>query len=290
MVTAVDGNDDIILLRTAAFSSMLGQELEILRKDNNFTDFTLKSQDKVIECHRVIIAAISPVLKAMLKSQMKETTEKQIELNNISPQALDILVQYIYTGETRIPKGTLMDVIEAADFLQMDELKQMCLEQASPVIQPNNVISWFKLSDKMNLSELLSQCSKILTSQLDEIKAGQEFLELSISELSKYFSEATINDADPDDLVGASFDWVNADPEERGDVLEDLLNTVPMEKCSVQCLKEEKEKHESLLESNMKVYKLITKTLFQITAKDPVRMKRSKKNVVPTLALVGGLY
>ena len=75
----------------------MSQELDILHKDFDFTDF---SQDKIIEYYRVIIAAKSPVLKleAMLKSQMKETAEQQFQLYNISPQALDILVQYIYTG------------------------------------------------------------------------------------------------------------------------------------------------------------------------------------------------
>ena len=285
-----DRDDDIIISRTTMYSSKLGQELTTLRNNDDLTDFSLKTRGKVVKCHGVVIAASSPVFKAMLKSKMKEATEKQVMLDNISPEALDIIVEYIYTGETRIPTEVLKDVVEAADYLQMDELKKMCIDQASPVIQPDNVISWFKFSDKMNLTELLSQCSQILTSQLDEIKAGQEFLELSISELSTYISEANRNEVDPDDLVGASFDWVNADPQGRSEVMADLLKTIPLEKCSLQCIREEEEKHEPLLESNVKAYKLITKSLVQIAGKEPVRKKRSKMISDSTLLLVGGKY
>ena len=199
--------EDVFILRTPAFSSRLGDELVTLHiLDGDFTDFILKAGDKAVECHRVIIAANSPHLKTMLKSNMKETKEYQACLDNISPNALDVVMKYMYTGETRIPKDLLRDVVEAADFLQMDELKQICVEKASMIVQPNNVISWFKLSDKMNLPELLAKCSEIMTSQLEEIKSGQEFLEMSISELSNYFTEAKKNEVDPDALLGAGLD------------------------------------------------------------------------------------
>ena len=279
MAAAVDDNDDIILSRTAAFSSMLGQELETLRKDVDFTDFTLKSQDKVIECHRAVIAVNSPVLKAMLKSQMKETTQKQIELNNISPPAMDKLVEYMYTGKARIRKENLKDVVEAADFLQMNELKQMCIYKVPAVLQPNNVTSWLDLSDKMNLTELHTHCSQIMTSQLEEMKSGQEFLELKIAELKSCLLQVKQNGADPDDLLGASLDWASADPEDRGDEMEALLRALPMEKCSLQCLEEEQEKHQKLLISNPRADKVITDNLMRIAEDGSSRKtRRSQKS------------
>ena len=172
MASCSDDNDgNIIISRTEAFSSKLGEELMMMQDEDDFTDFSLRTGDRVVECHRVIIAAVSPVLKAMLKSKMKEFTEKQIQLDNISPQIMDILIKYIYCGETRISKEILRDVVEAADFLQMDDLKQMCVEQATPLIHPKNVISWFKFSGRLNLPGLLSHCSNIMTSQLYEIRS-----------------------------------------------------------------------------------------------------------------------
>ena len=169
----------------------------------------------------------------------------------------------------------LLELIEAADFLEMIELKEMCVGQASPLIQPDNVFSWFSLSCEMNLSELLTRCVKIMTWQLHEIKSRQEFLELSSSELSIFFAEADQFDVDPDDLLGASFEWLRADPEFRIEFMEVLLKDIPMEKCSLQCIQEEEDKNGSLIEQNAKVYKLITKALIQIANRKPLREKRS---------------
>ena len=78
-----DTDDEIVISRTTGFSERLSQAVFTMSKDNDFTDFLLKTGDKVLACHRIIIAANSPVLKAMLKSKMKEVTQKQIQLDII---------------------------------------------------------------------------------------------------------------------------------------------------------------------------------------------------------------
>ena len=268
--------EDVFILRTPAFSSRLGDELVTLHiLDGDFTDFILKAGDKAVECHRVIIAANSPHLKTMLKSNMKETKEYQACLDNISPNALDVVMKYMYTGETRIPIEVLKDVIYAADYLLMDELKYLCVDKACTNIQPNNVIGWFKLSVEMNLPELISSCSEVMTSHLKEIKSQQDFPELSISEITHYLSEAKESEEDPDALLGAGLDWISADSHTRCNAIGDMLKSVSMERCSLQCLKEEQQKHAALLNSDPKVYKLISDALMSMAMGGAIRKKRS---------------
>ena len=281
-------DDDIVICETKSFMDRFSQGLQTLRIDKDFTDFTLKTGEKIVECHRVVIATHSPVLKSMLKSPMKETTEKQIELNNISPQAMDNIVEYMYSGRTTISKDTLRDVIEAADFLQMDELKQLCIDQAPAVFEPHNVISWFKFSTKLDLIDLHIECSKIMTTQLDEIKSGKEFLELKISELNSYIDDLKQNDADPDDMLGASLDWVHADPENRGEEMEELLAAVPLEQCSYQCLEEEEQKHQSLLDTNLGAQIKLVQALKVLRENGVPTTTRRKKESDPFYLLIGG--
>ena len=279
MAACSDSDEEFIISRT----SKLRDELVTLRIDGDFTDFTLKAGEKSVACHRVIIAANSPYLKAMLKSKMKETDEKEVCLD-ISQNALHIILNYMYSGEMRIAREMLQEVIEAADYLQMEELKEKCAEKAYTIIKPNNVISWFKFSDKMNLDELISRCSQIMISDIKEILSGPEFLELSISELNHYFSEAERNKVDPDVLLGAGLDWVSADSQTRHDVIEDLLKSVSLEKCSLQCVKEEAEKHAVSLRSNPSGYKLMLDAVIYIAQHRPIRKKRS-----PRIILIGGV-
>ena len=286
MASCYADEDEILISRTTAFSSRLLEELVTLHNDADLTDFSLNTGGKTIECHRVILAANSPVLKAMLKSKMKEASQNQMDLDNIFPQVLDIVVRYMYTGEARIPREALKDVIAAADYLQMYELTQICIERSPPVIQPNNVISWFKLSDMMNLQQLKSMCSRIMTWNLNELQSEREFLELNLAELTSYLEEIKKSDADGDDLLGASLDWINADPQGRRESMEALLQMVPMEKCSLECLEEEQEKHEDLLD--FKTKNLISRSILVITEQENPRKKHSVKINSQQRILMGG--
>ena len=272
--------EDIVISRTSAFSDRLLKELESSQEDAAFTDFKLKTGDKVVECHRIAMAAISPVLKDMLKAQLRETTEQSVQLDNISAKALDVVGQYLSSGKVKIPKETLRDVVAAADFLQMDELKQMCVEQASSVIDTDNVIGWFQLANRINLTDILPQCFKLMMSQLCIIKSGQEFLQLSFDELRNYLLDAGQNNVDADEILEAALDWLNDDVHRRSEVLEDLLLTVPLERCSLQCIKETEEKHASIFSKNLIVYRLLTKSLMSLADQEPLRKKRSKKIIL----------
>ena len=72
--------------------------------------------------------------------------------------------------------------------------------------------------------------------------------------LNSHFSKTQSNEIGPDDLVGATLDWVNADPQGRSEDMEDPLKSIPIKKCSVQCMREEEEKQEALLEKNVSVH------------------------------------
>ena len=43
-----------------------------------------------------------------------------------------------------------MDLLAASDYLQMAELKAMCLDEVPDILEPGNVISWWKEAAKMN--------------------------------------------------------------------------------------------------------------------------------------------
>ena len=248
-----DAEDDAILLsRSKKFVSRLCDEFFILHNDRDLTDFTLQTGGKAFECHRVLLAVNSPVLKGMLKSQMKEARQSHMTLDNIDPQVLESILKYMYSGEIRIPKDLLKETIEAADYLQMDELKEMCIERAVPLIQPSNVLSWSKFSEMMSLQEIHSRSIQVMAASLNKVKHEQEFLDLDLSELTSHLVKIKSN-ADADDLLSASLDWINAHPQARREAMKELLEMLPLEKCSLDGLYEEGLKHEALLDILSKV-------------------------------------
>ena len=79
-----------------------------LWEKGELTDLVLRakcdgtSNEPPIKVHRIVAAACSPTLKAMLCNDMRESVEDSITLQDIAPTALDELVRFMYTDSLLI--------------------------------------------------------------------------------------------------------------------------------------------------------------------------------------------
>ena len=241
--------------RSSSFSSRLGDELMSLGNDDHFTDFTIISGEEKLACHKVLLAANSPVLKAMIKSNMRESKTNELHLDDIPPVVIKVLLEYMYKGEMTVPEKHLADLFEAANFLQLIELKKICLEKIIVNVRPENVIAWFKFAGKMELQDLLSQCSKMMIDSFHEVYKTKDFLALNFTELSSYLGDIKDKKSiDPDDVLSAVLLWASHDSSARSPLLDDLIQNIALQKCSLQCFKEVKEKHADVLNLNTTAY------------------------------------
>ena len=188
-----------------------------------------------------------------------------------------------------IPHEHLQQTIEAADYLQLLELKEICLGDAALTLKPSNIVSWSKLADKLDIEELKSKCVEIMSSSLAEVSRFTEFQELSFAEVNSFVSSAQETDADPDDLLDASMEWISFKPSQRINCMEELLEKILLLECSVECLESEIDTHEELLMSCPGGYSRITKTLLHMAKHEGARKKRgTKRNKNAMIVVVGG--
>ena len=274
---------------TSEYSSRIANQFQQLRLDDEMTDFTIRSGKQTFSCHKVILAGNSPVLHAMVRSGMREASSNQADIDTIPPAVVQLVLDYMYKGETVIPHEHLPQTIEAADYLQLLELKEVCLGDAAPALKPSNIVSWSKLADRLDIEELKSKCVEIMSSSLAEISRFKEFQELNFAEVSSFVSSAQERDVDPDDLLDASMDWISSKPSRRIDCMEELLEKIQLLECSVECLENEIDTHEELLKSCPAGHSRITKTLLHMAKHDGARKKRgAKRNKNAVIVVVGG--
>ena len=70
-----------------------------LRREGHLLDVRFRIGDSVFSAHRIVLASCSPYLRAMFTCGMKETNQEEIQLRDIEPQAMDLLIEFAYTGE-----------------------------------------------------------------------------------------------------------------------------------------------------------------------------------------------
>ena len=281
-------SNEVRVSRTPAYSSRIANQFQQLRLDDEMTDFTICSGKQTFNCHKVIIAGNSPVLQAMVRSGMTEASNNQADIDTIPPAVMQLVLDYMYKGEMVIPYEHLQQTIEAADYLQLLELKEICLGDAAPALKPSNIVSWSKLADRLDIEELKSKCVEIMSSSLAEVSRFKEFQALNFAEVNSFMSSAQETDVDPDDLLDASMEWIGSKPSQRIHCMEELLDKIQLLECSVECLENEIETHEDLLKSCPAGHSLITKTLLHMAKHEGARKKRQTKRKKNTIIVVVG--
>ena len=109
-----------------AHSQILLSKCAQFRDEGEFIDVRLKVGEDVFPAHRIVLAASSDYFHAMFTDGMKESNQEVIELKDesISPDALKIVMDSIYTGDLHVNEENVFEVLAAADHLQVTSVAQ----------------------------------------------------------------------------------------------------------------------------------------------------------------------
>ena len=251
------------LSRTKKYCTKLADEVMKLRNEKALMDFKINVKDDEFPCAKFVMAAHSPMLHAMLTSDMAEVAKQEIRLDHINKDIIQIILAYMYCEDITFHKDQLMDLTAAADYLQMTELKEMCLDEVPDILELGNVISWWKEAAKMSYDTIKKPCEEIMTANIRQISKQNYFLNLDLHQIQLYVSDICSDCVRSDHIVDGLMRWVNHD-DERVPYLEDLLNKGQLNKCSAEGLKHAMQTYELLIDKTPMAYKLLLKSLASI--------------------------
>ena len=242
--------------RTEKYCTKIADEILQLRGEKALFDFKIHVKDDVITCSKFIMAVHSPMLRAMLVSDMAEVAKQEIRLDHIDLDIIKIILDYMYCENVSFHKDQLMDLIAAADYLQMTDLKEMCLDEVTGILEPSNVIEWWKEAKKMNYDAIDKQCGEIIAANFYQILQQKDFLNLELNDMQHIVSNICSDAVNSDATVDAVLRWVSHE-EERVTLIEDLLHKVQLNRCSDKGIKAVIQTHGPLLDKVPMIYKLM---------------------------------
>lgn len=108
--------------------------LSLLQQRGEFVDMTLAADGHHVKVHQMVLSLVSPYIKDLIATA--QCPHPVIFLNNISYSTLSSILEYIYTGETLLPKESLPDLIAAGKALHIKGLKDMFDEQSDAPEEP----------------------------------------------------------------------------------------------------------------------------------------------------------
>jgi len=149
----------------------LSNDLCQLLADKEFSDIEIHCDEKVFPSHQSILAARSPVFKAMIQNEMMEKQNKKIFIKDVKPRTVAEMLNFMYTGDISVDEMEEIscDLLRVADMYELDDLKEMCEEKLVCNLSVENSIESLVLGDSHNASKLKKMALDLVTKNMKKI-------------------------------------------------------------------------------------------------------------------------
>jgi speckle-type POZ protein len=153
----------------------LNQQLEHTYRNGDFADMEVVCNTEVFKCHQFMLAARSPVLRAMFQSPMTEAATRRLEIKDLSPDVVDAMLLFVYTGNVPNLAEAAAELLEAAEKYQIDQLKDICEQQLIETTDIGNAVAHLFLGDRFQAMELRKVAMEFVVQHFKAVMANPEW-------------------------------------------------------------------------------------------------------------------
>ena len=126
------------------------------------SDFTIVFNGVNVPCHKLVLAAASPVFEAMVENQHLEAIESKAEIE-LTEEVGRAFVKFIYTGdlEEGILKEHTVAFLELGDKYDVKVLKDLAEDEMLKQLDKKNMVEYVSIGDLFNAENLLEAALKM---------------------------------------------------------------------------------------------------------------------------------
>ncbi|XP_021045396.1 TD and POZ domain-containing protein 4-like [Mus pahari] len=136
-----------------------------------FTDCCLLVAGHEFRAHKAILAARSPVFRAMFEHDMEASLKNRVEIHDLDPLVFEEMMDFIYMGTAPLLYSYSMacDVLAAADKYGLEGLKVMCEDALCRDLSVENAAHTLILADLHSTEHLKTQALDFITVYASEV-------------------------------------------------------------------------------------------------------------------------
>lgn len=167
-----------INLNLAALTKeLMEREMSDLINSDKYSDLTLKVGNTSLRAHKLLICR-SPYFVSMLTSGMKESTQSEIEFENMNPEAMFEILKFLYTDNNEITPANCVAILVESLMLGLRELGNYCRDVVRQNLTIENVLPVLDLALFYSDLILQRQCIKFAVKNFEDIKRNSKFEEI----------------------------------------------------------------------------------------------------------------
>ncbi|XP_054269165.1 ring canal kelch homolog isoform X2 [Macrosteles quadrilineatus] len=199
--------------------------MKMMRKHNLLCDVRLVADAVEVPAHKMVLAACSPYFHAMFTS-FEERDQERIVLQGVDPQALQLLIDYVYSSEVHVTEENVQVLLPAANLLQLTDVRDACCDFLQAQLHPTNCLGIRAFADLHGCIDLLSSSETYIEQHFPEVVECEEFLALSHSHVSKLICSDHLTVPSEEKVFECVISWVNHALDNRQQHLAELMEHV----------------------------------------------------------------
>ncbi|XP_064120222.1 ring canal kelch homolog [Macrobrachium nipponense] len=199
--------------------------LNLMRRQSQLCDVVLIADSIEVPAHKMVLASCSPYFHAMFTS-FEESRQDRIVLQDIDGNALQLLIDYVYTAEVLVTEENVQVLLPAANLLQLTDVRDACCDFLQSQLHPTNCLGIRAFADIHGCLELLSIAESYVEQHFTEVVECEEFLSLTSQQVIKLISSDRLTTPSEEKVFECVMSWVSGDLTSREQYLAELMEYV----------------------------------------------------------------
>ena len=206
------------------------------RLEGRFNDVSIVAGNENIPANKLVLSCFSVVFEQMFNTEMRERYEHSVDMNNFERDSVKDTIKFMYTGILDIDNENVLDILEFAHYLQIDEIVKFCCKFLEPAIDIHNCFEIFGIASLYESASLLESVKVFIENNLDGIISAEGFGMLSKENLVDCIVTPGQKGVQAEKMCNAVIAWIKHDRDNRKQELSDLFQKINFDIFSVNFL------------------------------------------------------
>ena len=151
-----------------------------------------------------------------------------IEVKLVEAEIFEKLIRFAYTGEITLSNKNVKWILQAADFLQMKPVTELCTDFIVKHFSVYNVVDYYLFAKNFMDCSLLEKTKSFLYKNFGEVveKAEQAFFQLGMDDMLQVISRSELEVNTEEDIFNVVDKWIQANSNNKTELMKKLLPKV----------------------------------------------------------------
>ncbi|XP_064605185.1 actin-binding protein IPP-like [Liolophura sinensis] len=202
---------DTVTFSPVHYGSTLLASLSDLLTEGVFTDVTLVVECSEFKAHRIILSACSRYFRAMFVGQLSEVSKEEVGIHGVRSEIFREILRFIYTGTVDITAENCVDLLEAADMLEVSDVVEGCSDFLKQNLTDDNCIGIYLLADAHGCIPLKTAAETYIHSHFVKVCHCKEFKRLPKDVLIHLLHSEHLHIDTEFQVFASAMDWIMHD-------------------------------------------------------------------------------